>query len=52
MWNDAAQARKIMRERQRLDAAIDTVHTLYRYLSDTIALIEFGVLEDDVAIVA
>ena len=41
-----------MRERQRLDAAIDTVHTLERDLSDNIELIELGEMEDDVAIVA
>jgi len=41
-----------MRERQRLDAAIDTVHTLERDLSDNIELIELGEMENDVAIVA
>jgi peptide chain release factor 2 len=41
-----------MRQRQRLDAAIETVHSLERDLSDNIELIELGELEDDADIVA
>ena len=41
-----------MRERQRLDAAIDTVRTLERDLSDNIELIELGEMEDDADVVA
>jgi peptide chain release factor 2 len=40
-----------MRERQRLDAAIDTVLSLERDLSDNIELIELGEVEDDADVV-
>ena len=40
-----------MRERQRLDTAIDTVRTLERDLSDNIELIELGEMEDDADII-
>jgi peptide chain release factor 2 len=52
LWNDAAQAQKIMRERQRLDSAIDTVRSLERDLNDNIELIELGETQDDADVIA
>ncbi len=41
-----------MRERQRLDAAIETVRSLERDLGDNIELIELGEMEDDADVVS
>ncbi|HUS52593.1 MAG TPA: peptide chain release factor 2 [Thermohalobaculum sp.] len=52
LWNDAAHAQKIMRERQKLADGIDGFKALASALSDNVELIELGELEDDVEIVA
>ncbi|MDI7864419.1 peptide chain release factor 2 [Rhizobiaceae bacterium n13] len=51
LWNDAAEAQKLMRERQQLDDSINGVRALERQLSDNIELIEMGEEEGDVDIV-
>ncbi|MGV8939848.1 MAG: peptide chain release factor 2 [Allorhizobium sp.] len=51
LWNDAALAQKLMRERQQLDDSINGVRSLERQLSDNIELIELGEEEDDDGVV-
>ncbi len=52
MWNDPAEAQKIMRERTRLSDAIAGCRALERELEDTSALIDLAEEEDDAAMVA
>ncbi|MDX5360856.1 MAG: peptide chain release factor 2 [Alphaproteobacteria bacterium] len=52
LWNDPAQAQDIMRERQRLDAAIGACKRIEADLDDQIGLIELGEEEGDQAIVS
>lgn len=52
LWNDAAQAQKIMRERQSLDDQIKGINELTTILSDNIELIELGEAEGDDDIIA
>ncbi|MEO1066903.1 MAG: peptide chain release factor 2 [Pseudomonadota bacterium] len=47
LWDDAANAQKVMRERQQLDDQIATVTKMETDLSDAVELIELGELEDD-----
>ncbi len=52
LWDDPAQAQKLMRERQRLVDAIETRDAIARDLADNVELIELGEMEDDAAVVA
>ncbi|MGB0960029.1 MAG: peptide chain release factor 2 [Halocynthiibacter sp.] len=47
LWNDAASAQKLMRDRQMLVDAIETCEKLAQDMSDNIELIELGEMEDD-----
>ncbi len=47
LWNDAAEAQKLMRERQHLDDGISGVRALEAQLNDNIELIELGEEEGD-----
>ncbi|MHB0954404.1 MAG: peptide chain release factor 2 [Allorhizobium sp.] len=51
LWNDAAEAQKLMRERQQLDDSINGVRALETQLNDNIELIELGEEEGDEGIV-
>ena len=52
LWNDAAKAQKLMRERQVLVDAIATHKSIKQDLSDTVELIELGEMEGDDEVVA
>jgi peptide chain release factor 2 len=52
LWNDPARAQKVMRERNRLDAAVTAYRKLERDLDDSQALIELGEAEKDEAAIA
>jgi peptide chain release factor 2 len=52
LWNDAARAQKLMRDRQTLADAVGRVGAMERDLEDNIGLIELGEMEDDKAVVA
>jgi peptide chain release factor 2 len=52
LWNDPAEAQKLMRERQSLDENIRGIEGLTRALDDNVGLIELGEEEGDAAIVA
>jgi peptide chain release factor 2 len=47
LWNDPKQAQEVMRERRRLDEAINATRSLERELSDTAELIELAESEGD-----
>ena len=47
LWNDPKQAQDVMRERRRLDEAINATKSLERELSDTAELIELAEIEGD-----
>jgi peptide chain release factor 2 len=47
LWNDPKQAQEVMRERRRLDEAINATRLLERELSDTAELIELAEIEGD-----
>jgi peptide chain release factor 2 len=49
LWDDAAQAQSIMRERQRLAGQVDAVRGLERDLADAVALVELADEEGDEA---
>jgi len=49
LWNDAAQAQKLMRERQRLSDSIDGLTRLERDVADGFDLIELAESENDTA---
>lgn len=51
LWNDAAEAQKLMRERQQLDDSINGVKRLEQELNDNIELIEMGEEEGDESVV-
>ncbi|WP_307230036.1 peptide chain release factor 2 [Pararhizobium capsulatum] len=51
LWNDAAEAQKLMRERQSLDEGINGVRSFEQQLKDNIELIELGEEEGDADIV-
>ncbi len=52
LWDDPANAQKLMRERQTLSDAVDGYKALARELADTVELIELGEAEGDAEIVA
>jgi peptide chain release factor 2 len=52
LWNDPKAARVVMRERQRLEAAINAVGSLRRDLDDTVELVELAIAENDDALEA
>ncbi|MCB9993919.1 MAG: peptide chain release factor 2 [Hyphomicrobiaceae bacterium] len=52
LWNDAASAQALMRERTELDAQIGAVRELSSELSDNVELIELGESEGDDDVVA
>lgn len=52
MWSDADKAKKIMRERTRLDAQISEIKNIEQSLADNLELIEMGEEEGDAEIVA
>jgi peptide chain release factor 2 len=52
LWNDAAAAQKVMRERTHLEGATATVRVIERDLADTLGLIELGEAEADEGVVA
>jgi peptide chain release factor 2 len=47
LWNDAARAQAVMRERTHLQEAIGTVDSVARELDDMLGLIELGEAEGD-----
>jgi peptide chain release factor 2 len=47
LWDNPERAQKLMRERQNLVDATDTVETITQELSDNVELIELGELEED-----
>ena len=51
LWNDAARAQKLMRERQQLDDSINGLKSLEQDMSDNIELIEMGEMEDDQSVI-
>jgi peptide chain release factor 2 len=51
LWNDAKAAQDVMRERRRLDEAINATRSIERDLSDTVELIEMAEAEGDDAMV-
>ncbi|WP_157211969.1 peptide chain release factor 2 [Sinorhizobium sojae] len=51
LWNDAAEAQKLMRERQQLDDNINALRRLEQHLNENIELIELGEEEGDSGIV-
>ncbi|MEP3233739.1 MAG: peptide chain release factor 2 [Hyphomicrobiales bacterium] len=52
LWDDAANAQKVMRERQQLDDQMSSVSKVETDLNDAIELIELGEMEDDADVVA
>ncbi|WP_426230050.1 peptide chain release factor 2 [Pararhizobium sp. DWP3-4] len=51
LWNDAAEAQKLMRERQHLDDGITSVRAFEQQMQDAIDLIELGEEEGDADII-
>ena len=51
LWNDAKAAQEVMRERRRLDEAINATRSIERDLDDTVELIEMAEAEGDDAMV-
>jgi peptide chain release factor 2 len=51
LWDDPANAQKLMRDRQMLVDALDTYHGIERDLNDNLELIELGEMEEDAEIV-
>jgi peptide chain release factor 2 len=47
LWNDAKAAQEVMRERRRLDEAIDATRKIEQELNDTLELIEMAEAEGD-----
>ncbi|MBO9574262.1 MAG: peptide chain release factor 2 [Sphingobium sp.] len=47
LWNDQKQAQEVMRERQRLDAAISATRAIEKDMTDTVELIELADMEGD-----
>ena len=52
LWNDPAEAQKLMRERQNLDDNIKAIQGLTRAVDDNVGLIELGEEEGDAGVVA
>ena len=51
LWNDAAKAQKLMRDRQMLVDAMSMHKSIQRELTDTVELIELGEMEGDEEVV-
>ncbi len=51
LWNDPANAQKLMRERQNLEDSINGVNGQSQELADNIELIEMGEMEDDQSVI-
>ncbi|MEZ2221072.1 peptide chain release factor 2 [Rhizobium sp. RCC_161_2] len=51
LWNDAAEAQKLMRERQQLDDGISGVRALEQQVADNVELIKLGEEEGDADVV-
>ncbi|MBL0848682.1 MAG: peptide chain release factor 2 [Candidatus Liberibacter ctenarytainae] len=49
LWNNAEEAKMLMRERQHLDDAISSIQELQNRLYDNITLLELAVEEDDLS---
>ncbi|WP_156420957.1 peptide chain release factor 2 [Aureimonas sp. AU22] len=52
LWNDPAEAQRLMKERQRLETAITGIRALEQGLQDNIELIAMGEEEGDAEVVA
>ena len=52
LWNDAAKAQKLMRDRQMLVDAMSMHKSIQQELADTVELIELGEMEGDEEVVA
>ncbi len=52
LWDDPANAQKIMRERQQLSDSMDRYRALESGLNDNVELIELGEMEDDADVIA
>ncbi|MEM9062918.1 MAG: peptide chain release factor 2 [Pseudomonadota bacterium] len=52
LWNDPANAQKVMRDRQKLADGIDGYKELAQGLADNVELIEMGEAEDDTDIIS
>jgi peptide chain release factor 2 len=52
LWNDAARAQKLMRDRQMLVDAMSMHKSIQQELTDTVELIELGEMEGDEEVVA
>ncbi len=52
LWNNPAEAQKLMRERQNLDDNINAIKNLSQSLEDNVGLIELGEEEGDDAVVS
>jgi peptide chain release factor 2 len=50
-WNDPEKAQKLMRERNKLDAGVNTILSLEREVSDSLQLAEMAEAEGDEALV-
>ena len=51
LWDDPAQAQKLMRERQALVDALETHDNIKQEMEDQLGLIELGEMEDDEEVV-
>jgi len=51
LWNDPRAAREVMRERQRLEAAINATQAIETEMNDTVELSEMAEAEGDTALV-
>ena len=52
LWNDAAEAQKVMKERTHLEQSTGGVRAMERDIADSLELIEMGEAEGDATIVA
>ena len=52
LWDDPSAAQSVLRERTRLDSAIQTIQALEQGLDDALTLLELGESEDDADTVA
>ncbi len=52
LWNDPAEAQKLMRERQGIEDNVTAIRQLSRALDDNVELIELGEDEGDAAVVS
>jgi peptide chain release factor 2 len=52
LWDDPKAAEEVMRERRRLEAAVDTVNEISGEMADAVEFVELGEAEGDAAVVA